>query len=161
LPISGTSPRAAIFSLVSPALRPLLAHVRRNKSVYLHWIQWINRLTLVPTLLFCLLSVYLAQTNKDDAERYLWQGTIMFTSADEGAIRAALCSGADINCRGYEGATYLLQAAELGNLDYVRILVKLGADVTLRDDNGNTASDVAKRNGHTAIVQFLHKHGGI
>ena len=133
----------------------ILAHVDRNKNTYFYWIRWINRLTLVPTLLLCLLLVYLAKTNQDDAEGYLWQCTNTFDSSDEGKIRAAFCSGVDINRQSFNGETFLIRAVRVENLDFVRILVKLGADTSLRDDNGNTALDTAKTHGYDKIVQFL------
>jgi cytohesin len=46
-------------------------------------------------------------------------------------------------------------AAGRGNGDAVRLLVNLGADIQLINDNGDTPRTMAEREGHSEIADFL------
>jgi ankyrin repeat protein len=64
--------------------------------------------------------------------------------------------GADIDARGYFGATALQWAAHLGHEDVVRWLVEHGANVELRDPQFDaTAAGWAREGGHTEIADYL------
>lgn len=51
--------------------------------------------------------------------------------------------------------TPLHGAARLGRLSAIRILIANGADLGFRDSCGNTALEVAERQGHLAVVDEL------
>jgi ankyrin repeat protein len=53
----------------------------------------------------------------------------------------------------------LFFAAKGGDLDMVRCLVALLADVNQRDENGHTAAEVAAAFGHTEVLRFLINSG--
>ena len=46
-------------------------------------------------------------------------------------------------------------AARSGNLSVVKLLVERGADVRLKNDNGQTASDVARSWGRRVVAEWL------
>ena len=54
--------------------------------------------------------------------------------------------------------TALYWAAEKGHVDAVKTLIKLGADVTAQDEDGQTAVHVATSFGHTDVVDLLKVH---
>ncbi|MEM9659870.1 MAG: ankyrin repeat domain-containing protein [Planctomycetota bacterium] len=54
-----------------------------------------------------------------------------------------------------EGFTALMFAAAEGQLEVVQALLKHGADVALRDNDGDSARDFAVQNGHRAISELL------
>ena len=57
------------------------------------------------------------------------------------------------------GMTALMWAAMTGHETEVQVLLKHGADVTIRDNRGLTALHCAALCGHEAVVQVLLKHG--
>jgi ankyrin repeat protein len=65
-------------------------------------------------------------------------------------------AGADVhskdNVRGYSA---LHRAAEYGYLDVVERLLKRGADSSVRNFEGHTALELAKKEGHKAIIKLL------
>ncbi len=48
-------------------------------------------------------------------------------------------------------------AATDGNMEIIGLLINNGADKLLRDKNGETAADWAKRGGHGQIALFCNK----
>ena len=62
--------------------------------------------------------------------------------------------GADV-CKGDKSSTALVEVATQGELEAVRKLVVLGADVNLPDSEGVTAVMAAASNGHLAVVRVL------
>ncbi len=50
-------------------------------------------------------------------------------------------------------------AAKAGELTKAETLVKIGADVNLKDSDGGTALMVAAGNGNKDVVEFLVEHG--
>ncbi len=52
-------------------------------------------------------------------------------------------------------------ATALGNLELVQLLIDRGADVTLRDEKEQSAIDIAVKEGHQSIVQYLQNSGAI
>ena len=53
------------------------------------------------------------------------------------------------------GSTALHWAAARGNLAIATRLLEGGADLTLRDKDGNTALDYARSNGNSEVVALL------
>ncbi|KAK0308550.1 hypothetical protein LTR01_005179 [Friedmanniomyces endolithicus] len=56
---------------------------------------------------------------------------------------------------GFVLGTPLHEAAERGDLSIVRILVDMGANVSIRDSNGDLAEDRAQNERNTAVCTFL------
>ena len=63
--------------------------------------------------------------------------------------------GADINRQSENNLTSLMWAAGYGKTEAVEILLKLGADTTLKDNRGMTALMIAKENFFYGIVKLL------
>ena len=55
----------------------------------------------------------------------------------------------------HAGMTPLIYAARGGHAEIVRLLLARGADRRFRTADGDTAVDVARRNGHDNIVSLL------
>ena len=56
---------------------------------------------------------------------------------------------------GYPHDTPLHNAASGGRVETVRYLIREGSDVSLKEDNGNTALHLAARFGHAPVVDVL------
>jgi ankyrin repeat protein len=61
----------------------------------------------------------------------------------------------DVDAKTNIGITPLMQAATEGHAAAVTLLLKFGADRTLKDDEGLTAKDVAIKNGNENLVPLL------
>ena len=55
------------------------------------------------------------------------------------------------------GVTALMMAAEYGTADIVKLLMDIGADKNLKDAEGLTALDCAKKSGDAAIMSLLNQ----
>ena len=64
----------------------------------------------------------------------------------------------NINAKGTDGQTALMVASQT-QIENVKVLLARGADVNLRDEDGNTASKYAEYAGCTDIVRLLKQHG--
>ena len=53
----------------------------------------------------------------------------------------------------------LLQACQQGDAEKVRLLLQQGAEVNVRNMQGDTPMGIAIKNGHTGLVQLLLQHG--
>ncbi|XP_046335601.2 serine/threonine-protein phosphatase 6 regulatory ankyrin repeat subunit A-like [Haliotis rufescens] len=61
----------------------------------------------------------------------------------------------DINYRGQHGRTAVMMAALKGHVDILQILVSVGADLALIDDDGNDCLMLASVYGHVQVAQHL------
>ncbi len=66
-----------------------------------------------------------------------------------------LKAGASVNCTDAEGYTPLMHSVEPGNVPAVRFFVSKGADTSIRNTEGETASDMALRRGLKEISEVL------
>jgi ankyrin repeat protein len=57
----------------------------------------------------------------------------------------------------HTGETALHRAARNASEDVVRILIQRGADVTIKNNVGETAADAARHEGHEIIANMLDK----
>lgn len=64
-------------------------------------------------------------------------------------------SGAEVDFYGWPPITY---AAFNGHAEIVEYLIKKGADINTKTENGSTALYLAARNGHVAVVKLLLGH---
>lgn len=80
---------------------------------------------------------------------------------DPKLVRFILEKGADVNAQdGPEGATALMRSASLGLTSVAKVLVELGATVSLKDKLGETALQKAQKGRHTETAAFLKQRGG-
>lgn len=63
-----------------------------------------------------------------------------------------------VDCRDKNGRTALHEACTHGDTKTVRQLLECGADVTIRDTNGQTPADRAAAHKQHAITKLLEKH---
>ena len=73
--------------------------------------------------------------------------TALHQSAVDGNLDCAktlVSKGANVNCTDCEKWTPLHAAAMTGSMEFVRFLLSAGADATIKNDDGETAYDVAK-----------------
>ncbi len=71
--------------------------------------------------------------------------TAMFRARDARTIRALLEAGASVDAQNEDGVTPLMKAATSGNPELIQVLIAVGADLELRDRQGQTALIVASR----------------
>lgn len=72
-------------------------------------------------------------------------------------IRALVRGGAKINEKKY-GRTALHVAAAEGRRDIVKVLLELGADATIKNDDGETADQEALESHHADIAKMIIEH---
>jgi ankyrin repeat protein len=77
------------------------------------------------------------------------------------ALRAAIEHGGDVNARDAKSRSVLMLAAISDTISpaSVRFLIDRGADPHVKDTNGLTALDFARRLGHTPVVDILVNAG--
>ena len=63
--------------------------------------------------------------------------------------------GANVNAQSTKGVTALMIAATHNNPPMIGLLIESGADASLKDDQGQTATDVAERNGNIESAQAI------
>jgi ankyrin repeat protein len=51
----------------------------------------------------------------------------------------------------------LIYAAEIGHVEVCQILLDNGADASIKDSNGETALDCARKNSHQDVIEILSK----
>jgi uncharacterized protein len=70
-------------------------------------------------------------------------------------IKTLLEHGAEVNTRQEESFVALHYAAEDGQLELVELLLQHGADPTIATNTGETARDLALKNGHQQVAERL------
>lgn len=112
-----------------------------------------------------------AQENHPDAVKFLIESganvnaltqdgwTALHFAAREGFIKIVkilLEAGVNFDIPGIRyNRTALHYAAEVGQVEVVKELIKKGASLTLKDKNGETAVDLARKNNRSTVVQML------
>jgi ankyrin repeat protein len=72
------------------------------------------------------------------------------------ACRALVSTcGANIDCRCTWGFTPLMNAAHYNSLQIVEVLLELGADITLQNDDKRAALEIAREEGYVEVVAIL------
>src|SRR5262249_372063 len=101
---------------------------------------------IVMRMLLLMLSVVaLAQPSIVDA----------VMEGDAKTVAALIAAGADVNVKGNDGITPLMQAASAGRVDILRMLVAAKADVGARNAGGASALTAAAFSGYADAVQLL------
>lgn len=70
-------------------------------------------------------------------------------------IEALLATGADVNASQAHSFTPLHEAALIGDPAMARMLLERGSDWTVTTDQGQTALQLAEREGHEEVAEFL------
>lgn len=70
-------------------------------------------------------------------------------------VRTVLEAGADPNAAQQQGFRPIHEAGSNGNRALAELLLKYGADATLKGDNGKNAIDLAREKGHTELADWL------
>jgi ankyrin repeat protein len=116
----------------------------------LHWASRENRIETVQFLLSR--GAEVEKTGIDEA-------TPLYSAVSRGALQMTqllLDGNANINARDRDfGQTALMLAAKYSHVDILRVLLDRGAEVHLRDDEGISALDWARRNHRDDIVAIL------
>lgn len=92
-----------------------------------------------------------------------WGGatTPLEAAALEGHLEVAAAliqATADVNRPVADGFTPLITSSSAGNLAMVRMLLKAGANPLVLDDEGESASSLAKKKGHPEVREALQNH---
>ena len=75
------------------------------------------------------------------------------------SVEILLNHEADINVRNHKGFTPLHLAAESGQINITKLLLRRGANPHAATDNGNTALMFAAKNNHIEVCEKLIKEG--
>ena len=71
------------------------------------------------------------------------------------AIKNRIAKGDSIDGQDKDGFTSLMYASRKGNLEAVNVLVSLNANLDLKNNNNQTAEDIAREFGFQEIIDFL------
>lgn len=70
-------------------------------------------------------------------------------------VRLLLDKGANPNAKAQSGSTPLHTVGFTGDGESLRLLLKHGADRTIKNSDGKTAADVARERGHRKVAELL------
>ena len=79
--------------------------------------------------------------------------------SEAGGVRSTTYNCADVNSKDQGGVTALHKAAWEGHLGVIELLVRAGADVNVKRDDGVPPIVLAESNFKRKTVQYLKKHG--
>ena len=79
----------------------------------------------------------------------IWDSTLL--------IEELYSRGADVNHIDCEGNTALIDAAEHGHCKSVQVLIKLGANILIKNRGGKSALDTARLHQFSEVVEILEK----
>lgn len=82
---------------------------------------------------------------------------IAATRCDVSEIEILLNAGAELNAKGENGYTPLMNAVEQGSLDCVKLFVDSGANLENTNDEGLDALALARLHGEDQILKFLNE----
>jgi ankyrin repeat protein len=92
-----------------------------------------------------------ASVNDDDHG-----STPLMAAGDAATAQALLAGGAHVNAKvRYTGMTPLMSQAKDGHTDVVKLLLEKGADPRIKDSEGRTALDYARRANHPDVAELL------
>lgn len=74
---------------------------------------------------------------------------------DSFKIRSLLDRGIDVNDGGFFNIPPLIRAALYGKSEALQTLIECGADKNIKDKQGRTALELAKKYNHPEIVEIL------
>ena len=80
-------------------------------------------------------------------------------SGDLNQVNDLLAAGADVNVKGADGRTPLMEACYGGHAQVVHVLLDHGANVSFKKNDGATALAFAQGGKHQEIVQMLDQVG--
>ncbi|CAN8095970.1 unnamed protein product [Discula destructiva] len=96
-----------------------------------------------------------------DSQLWMVAAFLAVESGNLETVNALIQGGAvDVNVRDHDGDTLLHRAVCRGNLSMVEVLVARGADVKMRDGNGETAWGANLHPEKQQILDFLSASGG-
>ncbi len=75
--------------------------------------------------------------------------------AGEAELTRLLSGGVSVNVTDHDGETALMEAADKGRVEAVKLLLKHGANVNAADHDGETALMMAADEGRTEVVRVL------
>jgi ankyrin repeat protein len=103
-----------------------------------------------------------ADTSKQDIQS---QGTALLHAAYSGhldVVKVLLeTSNAELNTMGQQAITPLLGALNKEHVEIATYLVASGADITLADEDGDTALHLAAQKGYVTLVECMLQVGGV
>ena len=70
-------------------------------------------------------------------------------------IIALIRAGINIHCKDNSNYTPLMKCAEVGNKEILELLILMGVDVNLKNDDGETALSLALKNNHKECADIL------
>ena len=71
-----------------------------------------------------------------------------------------LAHGADVHAKSHGGWTALHSAADHGQIEFIRTLLEHGARPDVRNDEGLSPLDLARRGAHSEVADLLARRGG-
>jgi RNA polymerase primary sigma factor len=99
---------------------------------------------------------YLKKQNKQLNLNPLFRIAVLHNSLP--AVKLHLEKGSNLNIQDQSGRTLLMLAASKGFYDICKILIDSGADPYIKDNEGNNASEIAIKNGYTAISTYIERN---
>jgi ankyrin repeat protein len=114
----------------------------RGRSFGLWWVY--------GTLFFIIAIIHALLLHRDDMISAVLRGDLL-------AVQGFISKGADVNANNNDGGriTALIVATEEGHKEVVRLLLANGADINVKDKNGETALMLASYYGRKEIVKLL------